>query len=464
MFVIPGIIALFAYVYIHPQEVYESLRVVTVPMLVALAAFGYVLDLRLGNTGQRRPTLMLWLAIAFWTWAILTVAIVFPDSVIETISASMPSIAVFLALAIGVSTLRGLRIVTMGLLSITMLIGVIAIDQGLTPPVCVLPESNTEVHTEVRTEALPGDTIVGKPCQARLDCDDGTGREYDCEHLGLMKTSSVARRVRYRGVLQDPNELAWTLSLALPFAFAWFERRQAKGGFLVGHRIVVAAVLVACIVCNVMTQSRSGQLSLLATLGVYFIGRFGWRGIAAAAVVAAPVLLFGGRTDESSTEERLECWSEALSLWREHPVVGAGARHFVNYHHLTAHNSVLLTLAEMGPLGLVLFTALMYVALKTMLRARHDLTGRPEAAEARAFAFASAAALIGTMVSAFFLSIAYHTALWIAFGLAAAVQATVSRHDPQWRMAWGWRDVGAVVGLDVAIVTGIAIYLRYKGL
>jgi len=45
----------------------------------------------------------------------------------------------------------------------------------------------------------------------------------------------------------------------------------------------------------------------------------------------------------------------------------------------------------------------------------------------------------------------------------AAVQATVWRHDPQWRLAWGWRDVVAVVGLDVVLVTAIAIYLRLKG-
>jgi hypothetical protein len=459
MFIIPGIIAILAFVYIHPQEVYEWLRAVTVPMLVGLAAFGYVLDVRLGNNGHRRPTQMLWLALAFWAWATVTVMITFPDSVIETIQASMHSISLFFAVALGVSTLRGLRIVTMALLSITMLIGVVAIDQGLTPPVCVVPESNSGVRAEV----LPGDTIVGKSCASRADCDDGTGREYECEHLGVMKTSSIFRRVRYRGILQDPNELAWTLSLALPFAFAWYERRQAKGGFLVGHRIVLGAVVAACIVCNVMTQSRSGQMSLLATLGVYFIGRFGWRGIAVGAVVAAPLLLFGGRSDQASTDERLDCMAEALDLWREHPLIGVGARHFVQYHHLTAHNSILLTLAEMGPIGLVLFIALMYVALKTMLRARHDLTGRPEAAEARAFAFASAASLVGTMVSAFFLSIAYHPALWIALGLAAGVQATVWRHDPEWRLGLGRRDVGAVVGLSVAIVTAIAIYLRFKG-
>src|SRR6185295_14532909 len=185
---------------------------------------------------------------------IVTVAIRFPDSIIETIQTSMHSISLFLALALGVSTLRGLRIVTMGLLSVTMLIGVIAIDQGLTPPVCVLPESNDQVRAEV----TPADTMVGKPCVARADCDDATGREYACEHPGPMNTTSIFKRVRYRGILQDPNELAWTLSLALPFAFAWYERRQAKGGFIIGPRIVVGAVVAACILCNVMTQSRSG--------------------------------------------------------------------------------------------------------------------------------------------------------------------------------------------------------------
>jgi O-antigen ligase len=221
--------------------------------------------------------------------------------------------------------------------------------------------------------------------------------------------------------------------------------------------------LAACIICNVLTQSRSGQISLLATLGVYFIRRFGWRGIAFGAALAAPILLFGGRSDESSTQERLECWSEALTLWREHPFIGVGARQFAQHHFLTAHNSVLLALAELGPIGLMLLTAVVYVSFKVALQIQSDLAGRPEAAETRSIAFAIVAALVGMVSSAFFLSLAYHVAFWFMIGLAAAIQATAVRHDPEWRLRWRGRDTMNVIVLDIALVAGIAIYLRIKG-
>jgi hypothetical protein len=57
------------------------------------------------------------------------------------------------------------------------------------------------------------------------------------------------------------------------------------------------------------------QLGIMATLGVYFIRRFRWRGIAVGAVAAIPLLLLGGRSGEgaeSSSEERLNCWNEAF--------------------------------------------------------------------------------------------------------------------------------------------------------
>jgi len=458
MFVIPPILVLLVYFYIRPQEVYEALRPVTVPMLIAFVGFGYLLDLRLGDERARRPKLLLALAAAFWCWSMVTVTVASPDVATEYANWAAATVALFFAIALGISTLRGLRVVTVGLLAITIAITAICIDQGLTPSTCVSESSAT--GTLVQAEG------VGRPCATPAECTDptGTGREFLCEHLGLMKTYSVTQRVRYRGVFQDPNELAWSLSLALPFVFAWYERRRARGDARLRDRVVVAAVLVAFVVCNVMTKSRSGQISLVATLGVYFVSRFGWRGIAVGAVGAIPVLLLGGRSDEASTNERLECWAEALSLWREHPFVGVGARQFGQHYYLTAHNSPLLTLSEMGPLGLVLFTAIIYVAFKTMLTAQRDLADRPEAAEARALAFATAAALVGTIASSFFLSLAYHVALWILLGVAAAVHATMLRHDPEWSPRWRWLDGVAIVGLDVAIVAGIAVYLRMKGL
>jgi hypothetical protein len=455
MFVIPGIVAMLAYVWIHPQEVFESLRAVTFPMLLAFGIFGLVLDVRAGATPFRRPSLLLWLSLAFFGWAILTIAITAPESLSENLNFLAVTIGLFLAVVLGISSLRGFRIVTMTWLSVTALLAGIAIHQGFQPSVCVLEDSLP----------LEGEPVFGHQCTVRADCVDpaGLGREYICEHPGLMNTTSIEGRVRYRGIFQDPNELAWALSMALPFVFVWYERRRGRGGTRIPDQIVVALVLGAFGLCNVLTQSRSGQISLMATVGVYFIRRFGWRGIALGAVLAAPILLFGGRSDESSTNERLECWAVAYELWREHPIIGVGAKQFGQHHYLTAHNSLLLTLAEMGPIGLVLFTAIVYAAFKITLQVQRDLADLPEAAEARSIAFATLASLVGMVVSALFLSLAYHVALWVLIGLTGAIQAAVVRHHPDWRLRWRWRDTLLVITLDIALVSGIFFYLKLKG-
>jgi O-antigen ligase len=278
-----------------------------------------------------------------------------------------------------------------------------------------------------------------------------------------MGTRSDGGRVRYIGIFQDPNELACVTSISLPFVFMWLGEKKSASRRLLA-RLTPLPVLVASILCNIMTQSRSGQISLIATLGVYFVRRFGMRGMAVGGVLAIPVLLFGGRSDESSTEERLECWSEALSMWREHPVLGIGAKQFGQHYYLTAHNSALLALSELGPLGLLLWTIALYVAFKTTLQIQRDFANRPEAADVRAAAFATLAGLVGMVASALFLSLTYHLAFWIEVGLVSSIQGLVWRHDPDWKLRWRWRDLFVVIGLDVGAVASIAIYLRSKGI
>ena len=457
MFVIPGIVALLAYVCIRPQDVWESVRVITFPMVLAFAAFGLVLDVSVGAT-KLRPSLLLALGVAFFMWAMLTIAIRAPDTLSENLLIMAAPASLFLTTSQGINTLRGFRAVTRIFLAVTMVVALIAIHQGLSPSVCLVDIGDAG--------PVPVKDATGAPrtCTTRAECAEAgnPGEDYLCEHAGLMGTTSITGRVRYLGIFQDPNELAWALSLSLPFAFVWFERRRGLGRRTFDMAII-GLVVVACIVCNIMTKSRSGQIALVATLGTYFIRRFGWKGVVGGGVLAIPILLLGGRSDDASTDERLECWAEAMSLWRENPFLGVGARQFTQHHYLTAHNSSLLALAELGPIGLLLFTAIVYLAFKIALTAQRDLARRPEAAPARAAAFATVAGLVGMVSSALFLSLTYHMSLWIMIGLAGAIQAVVARHDPDWRVHWRWRDTLFVVGLDVVLIAGTALYLRLKG-
>ena len=250
--------------------------------------------------------------------------------------------------------------------------------------------------------------------------------------------------------------------MGIPFAFAFYESKRSRSrlGFVVASVVVVA-------ICVVFTESRSGQLSLLANLGVYFIRRYRGRGVLAAVVAALPLLIFGGRSGEdaeSSSEERLGCWSEALTMFKENPLTGVGAGQFREHHFLTAHNSFLLTLAELGPIGFVLWTSAIYFAIKVMVRIQIEFAARPDAEAARSLSMALLASLVGLVVSAVFLSLAYHPILWIFLGLSGALYAAVRRHEPGFSVGFGGRDLALVSTIDTAFVLSIAVYLRFKGI
>ena len=460
MFVIPGIAALLTYIYLRLHEVFEILRPMTINNVLLVVALGYLLDLKTG-AARVRVSLLFVSGVSFFVWTLLTIALKAPTRFVDHLPAMTASMATFIFISQGLQTFRGFRIATTILLGLTLFMTVVGIHQGLMPRVC-MPVS-TELET-APVAAKPVDPADDRPCETRADCREGdtTGKEFMCESRGILDTHSIGGRVRFRGVFQDPNELAWAASMGLPFIFTWFERRRSLLRLLGAFAATAAATI-----CTIKTQSRSGQIALASTLATYFIRRLGWRGALLSAVVALPVLLLGGRSGEeadSSSQERLECWSEALSMWRENPFLGVGAKQFTEHHYLTAHSSFLLVLAEMGPLGLFLWTLTLYLAFKIVIQVQRDFANVPEAANARSDAFAVFAGLVSLTASTFFLSIAYHPAVWIEFGLVGVIQAAVWRHSPQWQLRWSWRDVGFVIGFDVVLVSGIAVYLKSLGI
>jgi hypothetical protein len=143
-------------------------------------------------------------------------------------------------------------------------------------------------------------------------------------------------------------------------------------------------------------------------------------------------------------------------------VLGVGQGQFIEHHFLTAHNSFLLQLAEMGPLGIIIYTCVLYYAIKITLRAQLDLT-RPDAAVARSWAASIMASLVGLTVSSFFLSVPFSTILWIFLALAGSFYAAVRRHEPEFRVRFGVRDLIVIVVADAGLVMALMAYVRLKG-
>lgn len=463
MLAIPGIIALVIFIYARPQEFVAPLRVVPLLYLfVAVAIFGIALDVRLGNTRLRATPQLPWI-LGFFTWATLTVLIRAPGAAREHVTSLAICITLYALIAHGLQGFRALHVICAVLLSMVLFVCGVGAHQGFAQTGCVVVD-----------ESVPGDTASGKPdgraCTTVRSCytsESEPGAEYQCEHIGLFGTTSIGHgRVRYRGVLQDPNELALAGGVGLPLAFAFGQAERRS----LGRRLLGAVSFLLVLLCAVMTASRGGQLVFLAVLGAYFVHRVGLAGLLLGAVLALPLLILGGRGGEdasSSTLERLDCWAEACSMFRAHPLLGVGLGQFTEYHYMTAHNSYMLAVAELGFPGLVLFVAILYcsarIPLDALARLRNpDAAWQAGAPLIRAWSVGLVAAFIGLAVGIFFLSFTFHYVLWIYIGLAGALYSAIRQHDPTFRVRLSWLELGGITVTCAAIVAAVFVYTRWK--
>ena len=453
MFAATGLLALIFVEYLRPQEYFPVL--LSVPLLhlaTGLAVLGFAIDLRLG-LARLRPAPHLVLTLLFFGWCLLTLTVRAPDQLLPRASALLIPLAIYLLVAHGIQSFRMLQALCGLILAICLVLSAIGVEQGLAPWGC---------HRVVYTMGQRVFQYDGRPCDGDADrnaCErEGgePGTDYVCERVGLLGTSSIHGRVRYRGTLQDPNELSLALGIALPFAFAFFDRRRSLTRLLL---LVLTGGLVGA--CALLTESRGGQLVFLAVVAVYFVNRFGaWRGLAVGVLLVLPILVLGGRTGaEASTLERTEAWWIGLHLVAASPGFGVGTGQFLEHHFRTAHNSLILTAAELGLPGMLLWSSIAYVALKIPIQAlrRADL-----APVGRSWALALLASMAGLLVGSFFLSYAYKDVLWIYLGLTGVLYQAVKRHDPGFEVGFGVRDLGIVALGDLVLLIMLVGYTGLK--
>ncbi len=323
--------------------------------LCSSACLGLLLDLRLGLARlDISPLMRVALPLALWT--VLTVPLTGGALGLQ-INLTLSYFLIFFVIAQGVQSFRALRVVALSILSISLFLGGIAIVQARSPFQCVLVVAG-----------VPGDDVGrpdGRDCESAAECrvNMGPGEDYVCERPGPLNTTSVGHgRVRYRGILADPNELALALCMAIPLALIVSVRKRS-----LWRPLLFAATVAIVLPVTIWTASRTGQLVFVTVLAVYMLQRAGWKGLLAAAVLAGPVLLLGGRSageaDESSLE-RLEAWSAGLHMFTSSPIWGIGKGQFTEHHILTAHNTFVLLLAELGLVGLALWIGMFYVAIQ----------------------------------------------------------------------------------------------------
>ncbi|HEU4734250.1 MAG TPA: O-antigen ligase family protein [Kofleriaceae bacterium] len=459
MFAIPGICALIVFILARPQEFFPLLqRVPFLHVFTALAVLGWIIDVRLRRLQPIAAPTLPWV-VALFLWIVIGTAAVAPDRMLARVVEVAILFSLYGTIAHGVQRFRTFQIVAAVLATTCMFVTLVCFHQGLSPLQCVGGEEN----------GGEGD-ILGKPdgryCENNEQCrgpDAEPGLEYRCEHVGLFGTYSVEERVRYRGDLHDPNEVSLTIcagALSLLIAFALRKRHSA--GLIV---CVIAAAIAMWTVF--LTQSRGGLVAAMLVPGVYIVRRFGLKAMIPTAIVALPVLLLGSRGGEAaevSTQLRYEAWATGLAMFRANPVFGCGARMFTEHHFLTAHNTYVLAFSETGFLGFVLFVAIVYLSVKSLIVGLRELSDVPGTAVATTWGMALLASMAGILAQIYTLSFLYHPVLWMFFGLVGAWSSAIRHHRPEFHVALTWRDLFIIVGIcGFYVAFFLPLFLRLKG-
>jgi len=269
-------------------------------------------------------------------------------------------------------------------------------------------------------------------------------------------------RIRWIGLWDGANMLSVLLVTCVPFVIETLTGPWSK---LTKLLCGVSGVLVLWGLY--LANSRGGWMALAVTILFFFRQRFGWRGIAAAAVVLGVLFAFGPSrlseldTQEKSARHRIDMWSEGLEMVKYFPALGIGKGRFDDYTgSLIAHNTLIQNAGETGMIGLTLWMGVLYFSFRSMRevwRVRERLTP-----QLQSLSRGLLVSFVGYLVGSFFvtadLEILY---MLCAFSAIVLVLARVELDEPL-PVTCRFPDLCAIGGLAVAGV--LLIYALTAGI
>lgn len=256
---------------------------------------------------------------------------------------------------------------------------------------------------------------------------------------------------------QDENYVAMYMDMMLPFCFflAVMETSVMKKALFVGAGLVAVGAAVVGL-------SRGGFLGMAGVM-TYCIMKSPkrWMGIVVASIVIAGILFFAGQkywaevetigdTSEGTADMRIEMWKTAYRMFLDYPLTGVGPMNFLwrvgEYQSeeqykkygrdlsgsIITHSLYFDILSETGMAGVILVSIVLFrtymdlraveAKSRTFWAESKELLDTGELQEARTYARAISASLIGFLICSAFLSTLYMAHLWILCSLAMALR------------------------------------------
>jgi len=273
--------------------------------------------------------------------------------------------------------------------------------------------------------------------------------------IGLVEGTRVTIGRDFGSVLGDPNDLA--LVLMFPVAFAASLVMTANINHWTKLLGIISAVILFLAV--IATQSRGGLLGVMSIFAVFGYRRIQSKVLFFSVGIVLAMLLFvmagisdrasGGAAEtgvDASAMGRIYAWQAAFGMALHNPFSGVGLNNFyANYYFYSphwdglnhaVHSTWFGVLAETGFLGLSIFLACIYYLVKTSInslnRIEKNLTQVAPAIHAASQAIL--AGLVGTIVSATFLTQGFTWPIYILAALVVAIAQWCDQHLPKDRL------------------------------
>lgn len=243
----------------------------------------------------------------------------------------------------------------------------------------------------------------------------------------------------------NPNDLALTMNILLGLALGLLPvvRRPSRRALLLGAMALILAGIVA-------SFSRGGFVTLAVVGVMWAVQAARTRGIKALAAVAAVGIvlalaapsayigrlstMFDAEADPTgSAGERWEVMKTALGYIAEQPVFGLGLGNSI---HVTVmrggparevHNAYLKTGAELGLVGMAVYTLFVGSAYATARAVRRRLRRRRDGEELASLAGGIELAVVAFGVGALFSPVPYHFYFYYPAGLAVALAVMAAK-------------------------------------
>lgn len=245
----------------------------------------------------------------------------------------------------------------------------------------------------------------------------------------------------------DGNYFSTSAALILPFVLLMiFHARKISG------KLFFLGCLLISLVAIMLTGSRGGALAIAVSfLYVIWHSRHRARNFTLIGVLALPLLilvpvsplyrfLHPNQHGINTEQTRLWAWEAGLRMFETHPIFGVGLGNFkqlmpayaapgVDFKSI-AHNTYIEYLAELGPVGLLLFIAIAFCSFRSLRRVRMQTrsTGPPSVLYLAALSLESG--LLGYLVGALFLSAEYEKLYWMVIFLSACLPGMVRPRVP----------------------------------